>query len=169
MIKKALLIDIPNLEILANRAYRGEPSTLGWTTEKHLIAGNVRTDKEDLESKINNPNACILVYEEDEAIIGMVYVEKREASMYLGMLCVEPTLQSKGVGKKLMQAATQQAIHWHCTSIEMIVLPMRTELIAWYNKQGYIDIGKNIPFEVPQKFAQPLQPLHFITLQKTLA
>jgi hypothetical protein len=35
--------DINNITALLNSAYRGEVSRKGWTTEAHLIDGNVRT------------------------------------------------------------------------------------------------------------------------------
>lgn len=168
MIRKATKADVYALEKLANRAYRGETSTKGWTSEAHLIAGTVRTDKNDIEQKITHVNSCFIVFEKEEIIIGMVYVENRSHSMYLGMLAVEPNLQNAGVGKQLMAAAEKQAFYWNCPKIEMIVLPMRTELLNWYHTLGYSNLNKTIPFEVPEKFGKPLQPLHFITLGKTI-
>ena len=42
-IKIAIQADIPSIVALLNSAYRGESSMKGWTTEAHLIGGNVRT------------------------------------------------------------------------------------------------------------------------------
>ncbi len=50
--------DIPALTQLMNSAYRGESSKKGWTTEANLIAGEVRTDENNLRDVITKARQC---------------------------------------------------------------------------------------------------------------
>src|SRR5690349_22850796 len=93
--------DIDKLLILVNSAYRGESAKKGWTHEANLISGEIRINKKSLEKMLSDPNASILKYEEDDQIIGCVYLEKKNTSLYLGLLTVSPDVQAKGIGKKL--------------------------------------------------------------------
>ena len=59
MIKKASLVDVPELNKLINSAYRGEFSKLGWTTEADLLLG-ARTTSDELNLLICNENNIFL-------------------------------------------------------------------------------------------------------------
>lgn len=171
MIKHILPATIANVSELAqlvNGAYRGESSKAGWTTEADLLGGQ-RTDEEDLTRLINTPHNTILIgLDEINRILGCVYLQKRDAVMYLGMLTVQPQLQAAGIGKQLLFAAEEFARRQHCTSIEMTVISVRHELIAWYNKRGYQATGDVKPFPHDSKFGVAKQPLEFIVLSKNI-
>jgi len=98
--------DIPSLISLINRAYRGEESRRGWTTEAHLLDGELRTDEKDILQLMQMPGATFLKYINEDGIIqGTVFLKKSDDKMYLGMLSVSPLLQSQGIGKELMADA----------------------------------------------------------------
>ncbi|WP_317239057.1 hypothetical protein [Hymenobacter sp. 5516J-16] len=52
--------DLPDLLLLVNRAYRGDASHQGWTTEAHLLDGQ-RTDAEDVRELLQAPGATFLL------------------------------------------------------------------------------------------------------------
>jgi ribosomal protein S18 acetylase RimI-like enzyme len=81
---------------------------------------------------------------------------------------VSPALQAKGIGKQLLAAAELYASEQGCQAVEMTVISIRHELIAWYNKRGYHSTGISKPFPVDDKFGIPKQPLEFIVLEKKL-
>ena len=167
-IYRARLHDIPSIARLVNSAYRGSHSKIGWTTEADLLGGQ-RTDEEDLTKILNEPHNTILIgADEINRILGCVYLQKRDAVMYLGMLTVQPQLQANGLGKQLLFAAEEFARQKHCTVIEMTVISVRHELIAWYNRRGYRASGEVKPFPADGKFGVAKQPLEFIVLSKTL-
>lgn len=148
MIKIATTEDIPSLVSLLNNAYRGDASKQGWTTEADMISGTIRTDENQLTKMMETPSACFLKYENAAGEIeGCVFLDKREGKLYLGMLSVNPALQAKGTGKKLMMAAENYAREQHCPAIFMRVVSIRHELIAWYERQGYKMTGESQPFE----------------------
>src|ERR1044071_8100198 len=102
MISVAELKDVSELNVLVNSAYRGDSSRLGWTTEADLLDG-IRIDDERLAEQIQKNDSVILKYvDESKKIIGCVHLEKKSERMYLGMLTVSPTLQSRGIGKELI-------------------------------------------------------------------
>ncbi|MDQ6757238.1 MAG: GNAT family N-acetyltransferase, partial [Bacteroidota bacterium] len=133
--------DISELNILINSAYRGEGSKKGWTTEADLLDG-IRTDEESLKNIIHHPNTFILKYSENKKLAACVLLEKQDSDLYLGMLTVSPTLQGKGVGKSLLNAAEEKAKQLQCKKIKMTVISVREELIKWYERHGYKDTGK---------------------------
>jgi len=168
MIQPADEKDIAALNILINSAYRGESSKAGWTTEADLLGG-IRTDEAGLKVLMQTPGAVILKYDENDKVLGCVYLKEEDGKLYLGMLTVMPTLQNKGIGKILMAAAEAEAIKRNCTAIFMTVISIRTELINWYKKHGYYDTGITKPFPANDpSFGIPKQPLEFIVLEKKL-
>jgi ribosomal protein S18 acetylase RimI-like enzyme len=164
----ATLADIDKLIPLVNSAYRGEASKKGWTTEANIIQGESRVDAESLQTMINDANAVILTYRNENEILGCVYLQKQKTDLYLGMLSVKPDIQGGGIGKKLLQAAEDHARRKGCNSIVMTVISLRSELIAWYERNGYQDTGERKPFPDDEKFGKPVQPLTFVVLKKQI-
>jgi len=160
--------DIPQLLQLINSAYRGEDAKKGWTHEADLIDGTIRTDADSLRQLIQKPGAVILKYEQDGKIIACVYLEKKGERLYLGMLSVSPEIQAKGIGKKLLKAADDHAKKNECTAIEMTVISVRHELIAWYERNGYHQTSRREPFPNDGKFGNPRHTLEFVYLEKEL-
>lgn len=168
MITKALLEDIPALNILINSAYRGESSKQGWTTEANLLEGK-RTNEEELEEIINNPKNTILKFTENDKIIGSVLLVQKESQLYLGMLTVSPELQNSGIGRKMLIEAENHAKSLGLSSIIMTVISVRTELIDWYKRRGYVDTGEREAFpESEIHVTVSEEPLEFIYLEKKL-
>jgi len=160
--------DIPALNVLINSAYRGDSSKQGWTTEADLLGG-IRTDEESLKEMMQNANASILKYEEENKILACVYLKKEGNKLYLGMLTVSPQLQNKGIGKILLKASEDEARKRNCVAIFMTVISQRPELINWYKKHGYIDTGEKKPFpENDPRFGIPKTKLEFIVMEKKL-
>lgn len=169
MIARANHADIPALVSLLNRAYRGEESKKGWTTEADMISGGIRTDEAQLKEMMDKPGAVFLKYVNDEGIIqGCVFLDKREGKLYLGMLSVNPELQAMGTGKKIMQAAEEYARQQQCPAIFMRVVSVRPELIAWYERQGYKKTGEVQPFE-DSIYGTATMPFEFLIMEKKIS
>ena len=84
------------------------------------------------------------------------------------MLSVSPEIQAQGIGKKLLKAADDYAKQNGCNAVEMTVISVRKELIAWYERNGFKDTGKKEPFPDDGKFGNPKQRLEFIYFEKNL-
>ncbi len=158
--------DAQALEKLVNSAYRGETSKQGWTTEAELLDGT-RIDTASIISLINKPDTLILKYVNEDDILGCVELNKIDNALYLGMLTVQPNLQRKGIGKELLKAAEEEARKQKCTVIFMTVISIRTELIAWYQRHGYVDAGERKPFPAgDSRLGIPKFELEFVVLEK---
>jgi ribosomal protein S18 acetylase RimI-like enzyme len=144
--RPATVYDVDALVSLVNSAYRGDSSRAGWTTEADLIGG-IRIDEERLASSIAAEGNVILVHEREATLIACVHLQRKAEGCYLGMLTTEPTLQSAGVGRRMLHAAESWSIeHWNSRYMEMTVLAQRLELIAWYERRGYSRTGEQRPF-----------------------
>lgn len=167
-ISMATLADVPQLNTLVNSAYRGELSKKGWTTEADLLGG-IRTDEQVLTSLINKENSVLLLYKNNDTIVGCVNLQQHDNKLYLGMLTVNPDLQGGGVGKILLKASEDYAKEKACTKIYMTVISIRKELISWYERHGYKDTGERKPFPMNDpKFGLPKRDLEFIVMEKMI-
>ncbi len=168
MITKATIEDIEALNKLVQSAYRGESSKKGWTSEADLLGG-IRTSEKSLLDTIQTPKTFIFKYSESGEILGCVMLAEKENAVYLGMLTVSPDLQGGGIGKKLLQYAEIFALEKGISKIEMTVISVRSELIAWYERHGYVRTGETKPFPMNDpSFGEPKQHLEFIVLEKGL-
>lgn len=162
----AELSDVDSLVKLVNSAYRGESSRQGWTTEADLLDG-IRTHPEHMSQQIKNDNSVMLVVTgKDDSINACVYLEDSDEKLYLGMLTVQPDLQDRGIGKQLMQTAELYAKFLEKKGIQMTVISLRNELIAWYQRHGFQTTGETQPFPVGQALGDPRRELEFIVLEK---
>lgn len=169
MITKAVLEDISQLNKLINSAYRGASSKKGWTTEANILEG-LRTTEEELLETMEDSKNTILKFTENNQIIGCVLLVEKEQKLYLGMLTVSPELQNSGIGKQLLQQAEIHALSLGLPRIVMTVISVRAELIAWYNRHGYVDTGDRDPFPASDiHISISEQPLEFMVLEKKIA
>ena len=167
-IRHAQTEDTHAIVALLNSAYRGESSRKGWTTEADLIGGDVRTDEEEVRSVIQQQGSVFLIYQEGDRIIGCVNLQDKGDRMYLGMFSVSPELQGGGIGRKIMEAADEHAKALGAIAIFMTVISVRADLIAWYERRGYRDTGKRMPFQEDGRTGHHLQTLEFMELEKIL-
>jgi ribosomal protein S18 acetylase RimI-like enzyme len=167
--RAAVSSDAADITTLVNRAYRGEASRQGWTTEADLLDGR-RTTETDVVQMINTPDAAMLLCERDHQLIGSIHLERVDDHVHLGMFVVDPVLQSRGIGKQLLAEAEQQARQrWHVAKAVMHVIACRQELIAFYERRGYARTGQFQPFpENPAVWAPKVERLQLEVLEKSI-
>jgi ribosomal protein S18 acetylase RimI-like enzyme len=157
--------DLRLLHPVIERAYRGDAARGGWTHEADLIEGQ-RTDLATLEAILAAPADRLLVAEQDGVILGCVQVTgKGNGLAYLGLLCIDPTLQAAGLGRQLIAAAEAEArATFAAATMEMTVIESRIELIAYYERRGYERSGEQRAFPIPLD-----PPLSMVVLTKDFA
>lgn len=147
--------DAPKIVGLVNSAYRGESSRAGWTTEAELLEG-VRTHDDEIAGLINTPRSIILIGLVGEEIIASMHLQLVSDAAFLGMFAVKPTGQTAGVGKAMMaEAETVVKREWAAKKILMDVISVRAELIAFYERRGYVRTGKLNDFPVSKDLWTP--------------
>lgn len=165
-ITKASLGDVPTLNKLINSAYRGEESKKGWSTEADMLDGT-RIDEAALRDLIQKADTTFLKYEEDGVLLGCVELRMEKNKLYLGTLSVNPNIQNKGIGKKLLYAGEEYARKLGCSTMRMTVIDGRQALMDWYVRHGYSFTGERMPFVVPdERWGIPKQKLEFVVLEK---
>jgi len=151
-----------------NSAYRGESSRAGWTTEADLLDGQ-RTDATEICRLIDMRDSLFLLCQSDDVIIGSVHLKKLdEKTAYMGMLVIQPVLQGRGLGKRFIQEAEGLALaSWEATKIQIQVITFRHELIAYYERLGYLRTGETRTFPTDPRFGIPkVRGLEFEILEK---
>ena len=133
--------DVEVLLALVTSAYRGDESRAGWTTEADLIDGG-RTDAAELRELL--PDLQVAV--DGEELLGCCALTVRGDCGYFGTFAVRPGLQGGGVGSALLADAEQRARDLGLRAVEMTVLSGRSELIAYYERRGYVATGETRPF-----------------------
>lgn len=168
--RKASQNDIPALIALIESAYRGDASRSGWTTEADLLGGQ-RIDADMLEAIIGDTEQHLLLFEEAGKLIACVNAERRDGYGYIGLVTVRPTAQGGGWGARLLaEAEAVVAGRWGLGRSRMTVIRQRPELIAWYVRHGYADVGERQPFPYGDpRFGEPQRDdLEFVILEKRL-
>jgi len=125
---------------LVNQAYRGE---FGWTKEGHLVSGNRITSKQ-IDEIISSTSSYLLIFKDDIQIISCICIEKKDTSAYFGLFAVNPNMQSKGIGKKVLTLAEKYTKNiLKLNKVEMLVISQRKELVYYYERRGYIKSESN--------------------------
>jgi GNAT superfamily N-acetyltransferase len=150
--REATAADVPALVALINAAFAVEWAFINRDrTSAAEILGLLATGTflvvEGLPSDID---AC-------------VYLERRGARVYLGMLAVQPARRKRGLGRRLMMESEARCRAWGCTGIDIRIVNRRTELPPMYVHLGFVDRG-TAPFEDPLL----TKPCHFMLMSKDL-
>lgn len=169
IISAASPADAPALKDLLEAAYRGDSARQGWNHEADIL-DDERIGLQELEEMLVDPAVTILTARDGGALIGCVAVTRKDEALgYLGMLCVSPTLQSGGLGRRLLDAAEDHGRAIGLATMEMTVIDSRTSLIAWYVRRGYAFTGETRPFhELRPADAETGPQITFVVLEKPL-
>ncbi|HEY5336122.1 MAG TPA: GNAT family N-acetyltransferase [Mycobacteriales bacterium] len=161
--------DVEDVVGLVQSAYRGPASRGGWTTEADLLDGQ-RTDAAALGAIVADPAAQLLLAVDGTEILGCAAVEDRGDRWYFGTFAVRPTDQARGTGSALLAEAERLARGAGAAALELTVIHVREDLIAWYERRGYVRTGETRPFPYgDERFGVPRRDdLSFVVLEKQL-
>lgn len=162
--------DIETLVALVESAYRGDSSKQGWTTEADILGGR-RTGADDVGACIDRTDSLVLIAEREDELLACAHIAIEDGAGYFGMFSVSPTLQGGGIGKALMAEAERVVRdEWQLPVMRMTVIDIRDELIAFYERRGYVRTGIKKPFPYGDaRFGEPKRDdLRFEVLEKSL-
>ena len=168
--RAATAADIGAIVALVESAYRGDVSKQGWTTEADMLDGQ-RTDPVTVADLLAKPQCKVLLAESAGELLACAHVEQQGEAGYFGMFSVRPNLQGVGVGRAVLAEAERIAREdWQCREMQMTVISIRDELVAWYERRGYRRSGVFKPFPYgDERFGIPKRDdLRFEVLQKSL-
>ncbi len=163
--------DIEPVERLVQYAFRGGKAAKSWTGEEHLVSGP-RITIDALKEMLIAPDQVILLAElvdgAEQKLVGCIHLQKVGEHVHIGMLAVDPDVQSVGAGKFLMNWTEQYATqHYKSKQVVGEVVSGRPELMDWYLRLGYEKTGETAPFN-PEGVTHLVDGLHFVKIRKNL-
>jgi len=146
-------VDAEALMDLINAAFRKAES---------FIIDQDRVDLEVVRSLLAKGE--FLVADDEGALAGCVYLERRGERAYLGLLSVDPTRQKAGVGSRLMREAELHCARAGCRFMDLRIIDLRKDNHAFYKRRGYVETGTEpFPSDLDTKL-----PCHFVNMSKPL-
>ena len=131
-----------------------------YEVERVFVRGD-RTNPADVLAHMGN--GVLLVAAEGGATVGCIYVEVHDDRGSFGMLAVDPSRQHAGLGRQLIDAAERHIRDAGGRSIDIHVVNLRHDLLPWYRRLGYVDVGT-----APYVHRPTIQPCHFVLMRKEL-
>lgn len=162
--------DAQEIASLVNSAYRPSPEDAGWTHEGNLVAGK-RTTVDQVLSIFHKESTILVLCLESSEIVACVHVQCDQSEAHIGMLATNPKFQAQGLGKKILAHAETYAIqHFNASVLKMSVLSSRPELLAFYERRGYVLTGDVDEYPLSAGFGKPMVAgLHVLSLAKVPA
>lgn len=134
--------DVDAIVELVNLAYR---------VEDFFIDGN-RTYAGEVRHHLSE--GTFVLADAGSVFDGSIFTRTEGAQGYFGMLSVHPEKQHHGLGRALIAEAERRALEASCTTMRLVVVNLRDDLIPWYRRLGYVERG-TAPFAEPDKLKQP--------------
>jgi len=152
LVREATIADIDALTRLVNTAYAVE----------HFIYDGERISPTECVDLLTIGK--VLLLEQDESLVGCIYLELQNNSGYLGLLSVTPSRQNQGIGRSLVTSGENWFRSQGRKRSELQVINVRTELLEYYRRLGYREAGT---FPWPANAPTHI-PCHFVRMTKTL-
>lgn len=159
--------DIEPLTAIINKAYRPKPGQEGWTHESDWITED-RISVEQLSQEAQRAGQHIVVATLNNRLLGCVMFGRHQHRVEIGLLTVDPEVQTQHLGQQLLAHAEALAGQLYQPDyFEMSVVNTRTELMAYYQRRGYQLTGNSKAYPIAQQVGTPKVPLHLLIMQKS--
>jgi N-acetylglutamate synthase-like GNAT family acetyltransferase len=150
-VRRATPQDAAAVSELVNDCYR---------VERFFVDGD-RTNADEIAQMMTT--GVFLVLEDARGLAAAVYLERRDAALYFGMLSVRADMQGLGLGTRLVRIAEAMAEAMGASEVTLKIVNLREELGRWYRSLGYRD-GTTTPYT----HRTVKQPCHFVEMWKPL-
>ncbi|MFC2995828.1 GNAT family N-acetyltransferase [Acinetobacter sichuanensis] len=163
---RADLTNISSLVDLINAAYRQKNENT-WTTEADLVLG-ARISSSQLLQQLQNSHFHLLVAEQNNQVVACIGLTFDTLSVEIGTFAISPDWQNQGLGKLVLDYAEKYAtdVQSDLKTYVMWVLNVRTELIAFYARRGYVQTGVMEDYPLDADVGIPQVNLCLIEMRK---
>lgn len=167
--------DITKLVDLINSAYRQQHGN-SWTSEAEIVTGQ-RINASQLEHALFQDHFQLWIALQDEQIVACIGLTFNLYNVEIGTFCITPHFQNQGIGKQVLDYAEQcvrqsdiskYTKHRRLNNFVMWVLNVRTELIAYYERRGYVQTGVIDNYPLDADVGKPIVDLHLIEMRKAI-
>lgn len=118
--------------------------------EFNLCFQNFEQELADIQIQYGAPNGCLLLVKNGEEAVGCIGVRRWQGDIAeLKRMYLQPKTRGLGLGKKLLEAALENARELSYRSIRLDTLPSMKAAISLYREFGFADISpyRDNPFE----------------------
>jgi predicted N-acetyltransferase YhbS len=151
-VRTATVDDVPRIVALLNAAF---------AIEREFV-DRERTSSDAIAQLLEN-GSFLVADGAGDALAACVDIEPRGCRLYMGMLAVDPALQGRGLGRRVIAAVENRATEKGCSGIDIKIVDRRIELPPLYRALGFRDNG-TAPFDDPLL----TKPCHFLLMSKEL-
>jgi ribosomal protein S18 acetylase RimI-like enzyme len=164
----ATAADAAEVHALIERSYRGAVAATGWTNESELLEGP-RSTLDEVSGIIADPQSRFVLAIANGELIASALIRKAKDGAYFGMFAVDPKLQQAGIGKMHIARCEADARRlWNARFLRLTVISLRDELIAWYERRGFVRTGEHEPFPFDEAPGALRTDFDLVVLQKPL-
>lgn len=164
----ATIADVPRVAALVETAYRGEAAATGWTNEAAFLTGP-RSSPQEVERLVRAAESRFVLALDDDILAGSALIKRHGDGAYFGMFAIDPARQQRGLGKAMMaQCETAVRELWAARYLQLGVISLRHELIAWYERRGFVVTGEREPFPFDEAPGALRTDFDLVVLQKPL-
>ncbi|MBE7209953.1 MAG: GNAT family N-acetyltransferase [Gluconacetobacter diazotrophicus] len=166
----ATLDDVSALVRLVNAAYRDPGPAPGWTDERGLVSGT-RTDPDTLRAELSASRFLVLRFQSGAPPVACLRVQPHPPDAWLlSTIAVDPARQAAGLGRQLLAGTEHLARAAGICRLALTVIPLRTDLVGWYERRGFRSTGAVLPFPYGDPaVGTPLRPdLTLAVMEKRL-
>ncbi|RZG75033.1 GNAT family N-acetyltransferase [Acinetobacter sp. WCHAc060025] len=165
----AQISDIPNLVLLINSAYRQKDGN-SWTSEAEIVSGD-RINYQQLEQSLFQKNFKLFVAELEGNLVACIGLTFDQDNVEVGTFCIASEYQNQGIGKQALDFAEKYVVDLKLPNLNdfvMWVLSIRHELIAYYERRGYVQTGVVDEYPLDADVGIPQVDLHLVEMRKAL-
>ncbi len=115
-----------------------------------LCFQNFEQELADIQVQYGVPNGCLLLVKNEQEAVGCAGVRRWQGDIAeLKRMYLKPQTRGLGLGRKLLEAALENARSLGYRSIRLDTLPSMAAAIALYREFGFADISpyRDNPFE----------------------
>ena len=135
---------------------------VAFLAERPFIKGD-RINAEGVQEML--ARGRFLLAEQDGVLAACVFVNPQGERAHLGLVSVDPALQGKGLGSRLMAAVEVYCRATGYREMELRFINHRTDLARFYQKMGYAETG--VTEQLPDQTRVKV-PFHFVQMCKRL-
>ena len=162
------LTDVPRVAALVELAYRGPKAATSWTNEAAILSGP-RSSPAEVESLVRDGNSRFVLALQGDRLVGSALIQQYADGAYFGMFAIDPDAQGGGLGKAIVAQCEQAAQElWGASFLRLTVISLRTELIGWYERRGFVQTGEHEPFPFETATGALRTDFDLIVLEKPL-
>jgi predicted GNAT family N-acyltransferase len=124
--------DVDVLVPIINEAYSYQDSA----------KGEPRTNPSHLRKRISETE--FFVIENQQNVIGCVYLEPKERALHFGLLTLKPEFRGKGIAKAVVASISLYAKDHHFSSLDLDYMSLAPWLKKYYEQFGFKETGEVI-------------------------